>query len=218
MTRACHWPIINTLIMIDEPMFLQNIVFYGFAGVALLCALGVIFARNAVYAVLLMVALFFATACLWLLMNTEFMALLLLFLYIGAVMTLFVFVIMMLNLDVSTSRSHLVMYLPLALLTGFMLVGLIICAMAAHKAGLSLPLSSLMPSSGSDTHALGVLIYGHYTVALQLAALILLVAVVGAISLSVYGRRKPGLSQNIREQQQVKPSERAQLLGIGPKQ
>ncbi len=172
---------------------IQQVVFYGFALVALICALMVVLQSNPVRAVLFLVAVFFASAVLWLLMQAEFLALILVLVYVGAVMTLFLFVVMMLNIDVESERSHRIRYLPFGLIFVTLLVALLMKAMIPHtfdavRGVHSTPSTEITNMQSvyvptSDTEALGLVLYTDNVLALEMAAFILLVAIIATITL-----------------------------------
>ncbi|MFN7097885.1 MAG: NADH-quinone oxidoreductase subunit J, partial [Gammaproteobacteria bacterium] len=154
---------------------------------------------------------FFNSAILWMLLDAEFLSLVLIFVYVGAVMTLFLFVVMMLNIDTETLRKGFVRYLPFGLVAVALVVGLMITAIWPANFG-ALP-NTQAASDYSNTQALGQLLYTHYVYAFELAAMLLLVAIVAAISLSQ--RDKPHRkSQNIAQQIDVDPKDRVRLVDM----
>ena len=172
---------------------IQQVVFYGFAMVALICALMVVLQSNPVRAVLFLVAVFFASSVLWLLMQAEFLALILVLFYVGAVMTLFLFVVMMLNIDVESESGSRIRYLPFGLVFIAFLVAMLMKAMIPHtfdavSAAHTTPnaeIASIQPAYAptSDTEALGMVLYTDNVLALEMAAFILLVAIIATITL-----------------------------------
>ena len=173
-------------------------LFYLFSAVLLMSALLVITARNPVHAVLFLILAFFNAAGLFLLLGAEFLAMLLVVVYVGAVMVLFLFVVMMLDVNFSRLRGGFVRYLPLGLgVAGVLLVELVASGLAWSIAS---PQSALpMPDDVDNTRALGQVIYTHYIYLFQGAGLILLVAMIGAIVLTL--RNRPGVRrQNISDQ------------------
>jgi len=166
------------------------ILFYGFAIVLFGAALGVIFARNPVHAVMLLVLAFFQSAVLWLLIEVEFLALFLVLVYVGAVMVLFLFVVMMLDVDFAELKAGFIKNAPVGLLVGgIVLVALILLFVArgfdlgvAHKLAAAMPTAD---SGVSNTEALGQILYTKYIYFFEVAGLILLVAMIGAIVLTL---------------------------------
>lgn len=170
-----------------------SFLFYLFAAILLLSACMVITARNPVHSVLFLILAFINAAALFVLAGAEFLAMVLVIVYVGAVAVLFLFVVMMLDVDFAALREGFQRYAPLGLLIGFILmieigtvaVGWTI-APAAHLAS-----QTPIPAHLSNTAALGDLIYTHYMFAFELVALLLLVAMIGAIVLTHSDRRGP---------------------------
>ena len=189
---------------------LLQVVFYVFAGLAVFSALMVITQNNPVRCVLFLVLAFFASAILWILVNAEFLALILVLVYVGAVMTLFLFVVMMLNIDIESMKTHFMRYLPF----GLMLIALLVCLLivALPKGGFSLPVGSVAATGAlSDTEALGMVLYTDYAFAFELAAVILLVAIIAAITL-VHRNPIRSKRQNIVKQIMTRSEDRVTLL------
>ena len=189
---------------------LLHVIFYVFAGLTVCSALMVVTQSNPVRSVLFLVLAFFSSAVLWILVEAEFLALILVLVYVGAVMTLFLFVIMMLNIDQETLRTHKLRYLPFGLIVVALLVGLLLTALSSSGgAALQAPVAGM--SSVSDTTALGLVLYTDYFLAFELAAVILLVAIVAAITLA---HRAPMHSkrQRIVKQLLTRRDERVTLL------
>ena len=174
-------------------MGLTVIAFYLFAVVAVASGLLVVLSRNPVHSVLWLILTFFSAAGMMVLMGAEFVAMLLVIVYVGAVMVLFLFVVMMLDVDFAELKSGLAEYLPLGALIGLVLVvelGLVfghwVFAKAAPDArAAEMPAPSDMP----NTQALGVILYDNYILIFQLSGLILLVAMIGAIVLTLRHRQ-----------------------------
>ena len=177
-----------------------QIVFYLFA-IALLCsAVMVVFSRNPVHCVLFLVAAFFCSAVLWMLLQAEFLSLVLIFVYVGAVMTLFLFVVMMLNIDLSALKEGFVRYLPLGLLVLVLMVGVMVFALYSGKQFSAVTMTTPHGPDYSNTAAIGIELFTHYVFEFEIAGLILLVAMVAAISLAFYGRKPGTKSQKIAQQ------------------
>lgn len=190
---------------------LQQIVFYFFAVSLVFSAAMVVLSRNPVTSALFLVYSFFNSAILWMLLNAEFLSLVLIFVYVGAVMTLFLFVVMMLNIDIETLRKGFVKYLPFGLVAVALVVGLMITAIWPANFG-ALP-NLQEPTNYSNTAELGKLLYTHYVYAFELAAMLLLVAIVAAISLSQHGKPQRK-TQNIGKQIDVNPKDRIRLINM----
>ena len=173
-------------------MVLTVIAFYVFATVAVASALLVVLARNPVHSVLWLILAFFSAAGLMVLLGAEFIAMLLVIVYVGAVMVLFLFVVMMLDVDFAELKRGFVSYLPLGGLIGVILVfelGLVLGNWVFAAAAPAARLAVIPPPSEiGNTHALGLLLYDRYILVFQLAGLILLVAMIGAIVLTLRHR------------------------------
>ncbi len=186
------------------------IVFYCFAGLLIASAVWVIVAKNPVQAVLSLVLCFFASSILWMMLQAEFLALVLIFVYVGAVMTLFLFVVMMLNIDIVSVREGFARYLLLGLVVMAILIGLMIFAIwPEHLAQLAVPLEG---HQASNIQSLGVLLFTEYLYPFEIAGVILLVAIVASISLAFHGRKPDAKRQNIRAQHAVQPKDRVRII------
>src|SRR5678809_665076 len=177
------------------------IAFYLFATVTIASAIAVIFARNPVHSVLWLILAFFNAAGLMLLVGAEFIAMLLVIVYVGAVAVLFLFVVMMLDIDFAQLRSGFTRNLPFGIIIAMVLLGEIIVAEIAHKAGPSLAGQQIPAARVPNIVALGQLLYSRYLFAFELAGLILLVAMIGAIVLTHRRRadtRTPKVSKQLR--------------------
>ena len=192
-------------------MFLA-ILFYFFATVLIAAATGVIFSRNPVHAVMLLVLAFFQSAVLWLLAGAEFLALVLVLVYVGAVMVLFLFVVMMLDIDVEREKGGLTRYAPLGLLiAALMVVELIQVIWVRGQEGAGNMGFVATPEGYSNTKALGAVLYTEHVYAFEIAAVVLLLAIVAAITLTM--RKRPGLKrQNIAAQVAVRSQDRVRIV------
>lgn len=188
------------------------ILFYSFATILIGAAMGVIFSRNPVHAVMFLVLAFFESAMLWLLIEAEFLAIVLVLVYVGAVMVLFLFVVMMLDIDVERSKGGYTGYLPLGLvITGLMVIELMQIIWWRSSAEVASGGFVATPDGYSNTEALGAVLYTEHVYAFEIAAVILLLAIVAAITLTM--RKRPGLKrQNISEQVAVKASDRLRII------
>lgn len=178
---------------------IEALFFYLFAGVMLASGLMVVVSRNPVYSVLFLILAFFNAAGLFVLIGAEFLAMLLVVVYVGAVAVLFLFVVMMLDINFSEMRAGFQKYLPLGLVVGGILVFELVAAMYGDVfSGATLPEAMDI----SNTRALGNVIYTKYMYLFQVAGLILLVAMIGAISLTMRKRegvrRQSIAAQNLR--------------------
>jgi NADH-quinone oxidoreductase subunit J len=189
-------------------------VFWFFAAILVIAALRVITARNPVHSALFLVLAFFTAAALWILLRAEFLAIALVLVYVGAVMVLFLFVVMMLDINLERLREGFWTYLPLGLVVG----GLMVVEMAMVLGGkyfgvLAMP-SPKDPGAGhSNTKALGRLLYTDYVYPFELAAVLLLVAIIAAIALTLR-KRKDTKYQDPARQVLVKRSERVRLVSM----
>ena len=189
----------------------QALLFYAFSGLLLAAALGVIFSRNPVHAIMFLVAAFFQSAVLWLLAEAEFLAIILVLVYVGAVMVFFLFVVMMLDINVEQARSGLSRYAPLGLIiTGLMIVELI-QVIRFRSEGQVLQGFAVNPENYNNTEALGAVLYTEHVYAFEIASVILLLAIVAAITLTM--RKRPGLKvQDIAMQVAVDPKDRVRII------
>jgi len=190
----------------------QAILFYTFSAVLLVTALGVIFSRNPVHAIMFLVASFFQSAMLWLLAEAEFLAIVLVLVYVGAVMVLFLFVVMMLDINVEKARSSVSRYTPLGLLlAGVMIVELIQVIGLRSDRKLLFQDFTVNPENYSNTEALGSVLYTEHVYAFEIASVILLLAIVAAITLTM--RKRPGIkTQDIAKQVAVNPKDRVRIV------
>ena len=177
------------------------LAFYLFATLTIASAVAVIFARNPVHSVLWLILAFFNAAGLMLLVGAEFIAMLVVIVYVGAVAVLFLFVVMMLDIDFAQLRSGFTRNLPFGIIIALVLLAEIIIAVSAWKAGPALSGREVAATTQPNIVALGQLLYSRYLLAFELAGLILLVAMVGAIVLthrSRGGLRTPKIARQIR--------------------
>ena len=190
-------------------------LFYIFSGVLLFAAFRVITARSTVHAALFLVLAFFNASCVWMLLKAEFLAITLVLVYVGAVMVLFLFVVMMLDINTDSMREGFWTHFPLAAFIGV----LIALEMAlVMKQGFNLPVADAMDPAVlklGNTRALGVEIYTQYLYPLQVAAVLLLVAMVAAIALTLR-KRKDSRYQNPSEQVRVKAADRMRIVKMAP--
>ena len=189
----------------------ETAVFYAFGAVLLFAGLRVITARNPVHGALWLVLAFFTAAALWLLLRAEFLALALVVVYVGAVMVLFLFVVMMLDINLERVREGFWRNLPLALLVGVILVWEMITVVALRYWGAGTPAEP--PPGYSNTKALGRVLYTDYAFAFEIAAVVLLVAIIAAIALTLR-RRKDRRAQDPAQQVKARREERVRLVSM----
>jgi NADH-quinone oxidoreductase subunit J len=197
---------------------LTTILFYVYAAVLVGAALGVVLARNPVHAALFLVLAFFNSAALWLLLEAEFLGIVLVLVYVGAVMVLFLFVVMMLDINVAQLREGFTRNAPLGALVAGVIVAEIVYVVWARQLGLDLSGGAPpLPADFSNTKALGAVLYTDYVYPFQLAAVVLLIAIVAAIVLTM--RRRPGLKQqDIGRQVAVRREDRVRIVKVEAEQ
>lgn len=170
-------------------MSFEQFVFYGFSAILLFAGLMVVSSRNAVKSALFLVLAFVVSAALWLMLQAEFLALVLVLVYVGAVMTLFLFVVMMLNLTTDTKRRKVMRYLPLGVVVLAVFVGLVFVVIGPQHFNPQLdPVEH--SANFSNVAELGRVLYTTYVYPFELAAALLLVAIIASITLAFRGRRK----------------------------
>jgi NADH-quinone oxidoreductase subunit J len=198
---------------------LIEVLFYLFASILVLAALGVITSRNPVYSALALVLCFVTAAAIWLLLEAEFLAVVLVLVYVGAVMVLFLFVVMMLDINLERLREGFTRFAWLGWLTALAVIFEIVGVVWA-RGGLGIDAShggTPTPAGYSNTLELGRLLYTRYAYPLELAAMLLLVAIIAAIALTL--RRRQGYKQqNISAQVAVRREDRLRVLKMDPEQ
>ena len=189
-------------------------LFYAFAAVLVGSALGVVLSRNPVHAALFLVLAFFTSAALWLLLEAEFLGIVLVLVYVGAVMVLFLFVVMMLDVNVAQLREGLTRHAPLgALVAGIMIVEIVYVVWVRQLGETIGPMPAASVAAVSNTKALGAVLYTDYALPFQLAAVVLLVAIVAAIVLTM--RKRPGYrQQDIAAQVAVRREDRVRIVKV----
>jgi NADH-quinone oxidoreductase subunit J len=182
-------------------MIIAALFFYLFAAVCIASAVMVIAAKNPVHSVLYLILAFVSASGLFVLMGAEFLAMILIVVYVGAVAVLFLFVVMMLDVDFAELRQGLLQYLPIGLVVGFIFVAELVLVGAAWVIAPGMPQSITLPipTTITNTEALGRVLYTQYVYYFQAAGLVLLIAMIGAIVLTL--RHKPNVKrQNISDQ------------------
>ncbi len=198
-------------------MIVQALAFYLFAAVAVAAGVMVISARNPVHSVLFLILAFFNSAGLFVLLGAEFLAMILVVVYVGAVAVLFLFVVMMLDIDLVEMREGFLQYLPIGGLIGLILLVELVMVVGAWvtapEAGTSAGVPMLPPDQLSNIAALGQVLYTKYIYLFQAAGLILLVAMVGAIVLTL--RRREGVRrQSIAAQVSLKRDQAIEVKNV----
>jgi NADH-quinone oxidoreductase subunit J len=182
-------------------MIIAALFFYLFAIVCVASAVMVIAARNPVHSVLYLILAFVNASGLFVLMGAEFLAMILIVVYVGAVAVLFLFVVMMLDVDFTELRQGMLQYLPIGLIVGFIFVAELVMVGAAWVIAPGMPqsITSPIPTTITNTEALGRVLYTQYVYYFQAAGVVLLIAMIGAIVLTL--RHKPNVKrQNISDQ------------------
>lgn len=189
-----------------------SILFYAFATLVVIAAIGVITARNPVHCALFLVFAFLTSAVIWLLLEAEFLAVTLLVVYVGAVMVLWLFVVMMLDIDLTKLKQGFTRYAPLGTLIALIVIAQIGLVVWVRNLGLE-PATppAPKPAGYSNTAELGELLYTQFLYPFEVAAVILLVAIVAAITLTM--RRRPGQKvQDINRQVAVRAKDRIRIV------
>ena len=195
-------------------MTFATFLFYVFAAILVFAALRVITARNPVHSALWLVLAFFTAAAHWLMLGAEFLAIVLVLVYVGAVMVLFLFVIMMLDVNFEKLRRGFRSYLPVGITVGVLvLVEMALVLLGGYLRPVTAP--SAGPMTADNTKALGRLLYTDYMYAFEIAAVILLVAIVAAITLT-HRSRKETKHQDPGRQVKVRARDRLRVLSIPP--
>ena len=193
-------------------MIVQELIFYAFSLVLVFAAVAVISVRNPVYAVLFLVLAFFSAAAIWLLLEAEFLAIILVVVYVGAVMVLFLFVVMMLDINTSPLREGFIRYLPIGLGVAFVIVAEMYLVVRARNFGVDIvSIPARHPEGYSNVREIGSVLYTDYVYPFEIAAVILLVAIIAAIALTM--RKRPETkSQDPAQQVAVKARDRVRVV------
>jgi len=190
------------------------LLFYAFAAILIVAALGVIASRNPVHSALFLVLAFVQSSALWLLIEAEFLAITLVLVYVGAVMVLFLFVVMMLDINTEELRKGFTKYLPLGAVVALIVVleiGHVIWFKSQGLRFLTTPEGQ--PADYSNTKELGAVLYTEHVYAFEIASMILLLAIVAAITLTM--RKRPGLKlQDIVKQVAVRREDRVRIVKV----
>jgi NADH-quinone oxidoreductase subunit J len=193
-------------------MSIEPVLFYIFAGILVAAAVAVITVRNPVHAALFLVLAFFTSAAIWLLLEAEFLAIVLVLVYVGAVMVLFLFVVMMLDINIVPLREGFIRFLPVGALVALLILAEMALVVGPEHFGLdSIAAPARHAADYSNTKELGGLLYTVYVYPFEIAAAILLVAIVAAIALTM--RRRPETKyQNPAEQVGVRRGDRVRIV------
>jgi NADH-quinone oxidoreductase subunit J len=193
---------------------LVEILFWVFASVLAVAALGMITVRNPVHSALLLVLCFFTSAAIWLLIEAEFLAVVLILVYVGAVMVLFLFVVMMLDIAIEEVRARVTRYALFGGIVAGVVVFEIVSVVWTRSLGIDVTTGAqAQAATYSNTAELGKLLYTEYVYPFELAAVLLLIAIVAAISLTM--RKRPGLKlQDISKQVAVRREDRVRIVKV----
>ena len=193
-------------------MDFEKIVFYTFAAILVFAATRVITVRNPVHAALHLVLAFFTCAALWILLEAEFLAITLVLVYVGAVMVLFLFVVMMLDINLAPLKEGFIRYLPVGIIVaGLMILEMYLVLRSKSFDAASMPQPPRHDADYSNTRELGSVLYTDYVYPFELASVILLVAIIAAITLTM--RKRPAAKkQNPAEQVKVRSQDRVRIV------
>jgi NADH-quinone oxidoreductase subunit J len=194
-------------------MIVQELIFYFFSLVMVLAAVAVVTVRNPIYAVLYLVLAFFSAAAIWMLLEAEFLAIILVVVYVGAVMVLFLFVVMMLDINLVPLKEGFIRYLPVAALVAIaMAVEMLMVVWSRGRFGVDMfPVPAPNSADYSNTRELGELLYTNYLLPFEVAGVVLLVAIIAAVALTL--RTRPGIkTQNPSEQVRARRDESVRLV------
>ncbi len=190
-------------------------LFYVFSAVLLFAAFRVITARSAVYAALYLVLAFFSASCVWMLLHAEFLAIVLVLVYVGAVMVLFLFVVMMLDINIESLREEFWKHFPLAMGVGVAIVLEMALVLIPGFDLRTVPVADAQALKAGNTQLLGIEIYTRYLYPLQIAAVLLLVAIIAAIALTLR-QRKDAKGQDPSQQVKVRKADRLRIVKVQP--
>ena len=193
-------------------MIVQELIFYAFSLVMVFAAVAVVTVRNPVYAVLFLVLAFFSAAGIWMLLEAEFLAIILVVVYVGAVMVLFLFVVMMLDINTSPIKEGFIKNLPVGLtVAGLMVFEMYLVVRSKYFDAEHMPTPAAHGADYSNTRELGSVLYTDYVYPFEIASVILLVAIIAAIVLTMR-KRAGSKAQNPAEQVKVRSVDRVRIV------
>jgi NADH-quinone oxidoreductase subunit J len=190
---------------------IETIIFYVFAVATVTSACAVVTVRNPVHAALSLVLTFFTSAVIWMTLEAEFLAISLVLVYVGAVMVLFIFVVMMLDINIARMREGFVRYLPLGLAVAAIMLMMMLSVVTSDVFVMDVGSEPVHAADYSNTKELGTVLYTKYVFAFEIAAVILLVAIIAAISLTMRKRAKTKY-QSPSEQMKVRKEDRLRIV------
>jgi NADH-quinone oxidoreductase subunit J len=190
-------------------MIIEKLIFYVFAAILVFAASRVISVRNPVHAALFLVLAFFSSSAIWMLLHAEFLAITLVLVYVGAVMVLFLFVVMMLDINLAVLREGFAHYLPVGILVGLVILAEMLMVVGRWQLDKNVVKTAV--ETGSNTEAIGKVLYTVYVYPFEIAAVILLVAMIAAITLTMRPKRQ-NKYQKPEQQVNVKRAERVRLV------
>ncbi len=194
-------------------MTFELFIFYLFSAITIFSAMAVVTVRNPIYAALFLILAFFSSAATWVLLEAEFLGVVLVLVYVGAVMVLFLFVIMMLDIQIDTLREGFIRYLPIGLLVAIAIAIEMILVMKSEVFKVGIP--DAAPLSVNNTEVLGEVLYTEYMYPFEIAAVILVVAIIAAIVLTLR-RRKGVKKQDPSKQVRTRREDRVRLVKMKP--
>lgn len=190
-----------------------QLAFYFFSALLIVSSCLVVLLRDLVKSALFLVLCFFAAAVLWMILQAEFLSLVLIFVYVGAVMTLFLFVVMMLAVDqVKLQRAGFYRFLPVALFVLIFMLGIMVYSLNAHHFLAGNAALTMEPESYDNVGMIGQLLYSDYIYPVEIVAAILLVAMISAIVLGFFGTKKEARYQKVADQQRVTKASRLRII------
>jgi NADH-quinone oxidoreductase subunit J len=199
-----------------QTITIPQLIFYFFSSLALMSAAMVVISKNTVRSVLYLIFSFFCTAGLWMLMQSEFLAIILVLVYVGAVMVLFLFVVMMIDVEAPQLQGPFVRYWPFAIIAAGVMFGLTVYVVGPEHFGLNkVPLPPALPEDYSQVKALGRLLYSDFLLPFEIAGVILLVAMIAAIGLTFRGMHD-SLAQKPGQQVRVRKQDRLRIISMPP--
>jgi len=190
---------------------IETIIFYVFAVATVTCACAVVTVRNPVHAALSLVLTFFTSAVIWMSLEAEFLAISLVLVYVGAVMVLFIFVVMMLDINIARMREGFVRYLPLGLAVAAIMLMMMLSVVTSDVFVMDVGSEPVHAADYSNTKELGTVLYTRYVFAFEIAAVILLVAIIAAITLTMR-KRATTKYQSPSEQMKVRKEDRLRIV------